>query len=468
MILNNAELKRNLWLDFSLQRVCLSILIITLLCYIIAVSISYQAGAYVAYALAYFFLFLWGNKNSSDCVIGEFNQNTWDFQRQSAQTPFEMSLGKLIGSTAFAWYCTFISIFIYCYLSIISSTATHSINNIFLKQGSHSLIYEVSILILCGLFTHSFALLLSLQVIAKSRYDKKIESFRYFIIAFIVGNIFYHSVSTLSNVGETVQWFQYHFNANYFSFTSLLLFLLWSLIGTYRSFSKELQYAQIPWVWSIFNVFFILYVSGAFSFSEIPYAKINTIRDLEIFFKSAPTYAALMSALILGYSAIAVDNLSYVKYKKFFYHIKNKQYLETLQNTPLWNISLLGVVVTSIIVLFNPFPTTEYTESFSSSVLVITIVCFFIRDILLIHYITFKQSKRIIATFVLYLFLLYILIPIVLRIVQLYDFLPLLIPSYGSNNFIAFIGISGQLILIGYLVWNKYQQYEAQAHNRFD
>src|SRR5690606_32459633 len=122
----------------------------------------------------------------------------------------------------------------------------------------------------------------------------------------------------------------------------------------------------------------------------------------------------------------------------------------------------------AIIAAFNPFPTTKYTESFSSSILVITTFFFFIRDILLIHYISFKQSKRVIATFVLYLFLLYILIPMVLRILHLHNFILLFIPSYGANNLIACIGISGQLIFLSYLVWRQYEQYEIQASSHFN
>ncbi|MCS5708162.1 hypothetical protein CC99x_004520 [Candidatus Berkiella cookevillensis] len=456
MIFNNAEFRRNIWLDFSLQRILLTSLIIGLIVYLFQLAGSHSTSAAIAFALACYFIFLWGTKNASECVIEEVNLNTWDFQRQSALTPLEMSFGKLIGSTAFAWYGTFISLILYVFLALnTSTTATElSLYGQLFNVKTLDIGHEVILLLMGGLLTQSIALILSLQVLSKARHGHNIKTFRYFLIAIFIGGTITHQTFLLSSLSTTITWHHIEFNAASFIPISLFIFLIWSLIGVYRSFSKELQYSQIPWIWLIFNLYCVIYFSG-FTFAAPLSEQLNEIeklKDLQTVFKSAPIYTAFMVALLLSYCAILIDNVSYLQYKRLITHFNEKRIVEALNYSPLWIISVAFLLITGLIAIASPLPLSKFIDSFSSSILILTTILFLMRDIALMHYFTLKQKSRILGTFVLYLFLLYVLFPFLLKVSQLNSLLPLFIPSYGQGNFVAFAGLFAQIGLIGFLI----------------
>ena len=41
---------------------------------------------------------------AADSVLDEVNDNTWDFQKLSALSPWSLAFGKLFGSTIYCWY----------------------------------------------------------------------------------------------------------------------------------------------------------------------------------------------------------------------------------------------------------------------------------------------------------------------------------------------------------------------------
>lgn len=463
MILNNAELRKNIWLDFSTHRMILTPIIIGLIVYLsyLAGTTSFAAG--VAYYLACFFIFLWGTKNASETVIEEVNQNTWDFQRQSPITPIEMSIGKLLGSTLFAWYGAFICLALYIGLSLQASSA-----DLFFLESNIDILKHINmplrlfILICGGLLTQTIALLLSLQIIPSSRHNKNIKSFRYFLLALIIGGQLTSNSLIFANLKiNTIHWHNIEINHIYFALCSLTLFLFWGLIGLYRSFAKELQYPNIPWAWFVFNIFCLVYFSGLVTFQKFDISALNhfnKIENLQSIYTSAPTYFALLIALMLTYVASIIDNLSILQYKKLWAGLKQNRPIEALASLPMWVISFVFVLIMGFVCLTKPLPTSELMPNFSSTVLIITTCLFVLRDICLLHYFNFKQSSRILSTFVLYLFMLYIIIPGVLSLMHIYSALPAFIPSYGQNTLLALGSLSIQIVGILWLIKNKFKQ----------
>jgi hypothetical protein len=115
-MLLNAELRRNIWLNFTAQRLILTPLIISLIIYVTYMFSGKGDSGSLSFYLACFFIFLWGVKDASETVIEEINNSTWDFQRQSTISPWSMTCGKLFGSTLFSWWCHFLS-FLLCNVS---------------------------------------------------------------------------------------------------------------------------------------------------------------------------------------------------------------------------------------------------------------------------------------------------------------------------------------------------------------
>ena len=102
----NPELRRNLWLQFSLTRLLLAPVAIGALLTLtwVVSDRSLAAVAEVARAIYYLLVVLWGTRRAADLVAEEIAGGTWDDQRMSALGAWQMSWGKLFGGTSYVWY----------------------------------------------------------------------------------------------------------------------------------------------------------------------------------------------------------------------------------------------------------------------------------------------------------------------------------------------------------------------------
>lgn len=452
----NAELHRNIWLDFNYHRMMMAPIFIGLIVYITYLTSSQQSAAAIAFQLACFFIFLWGAKRSSETVIDEVNNSTWDFQRQSSISPWEMTWGKLFGSTLYSWYATAICLLLYVFLR--TTPANHDLSSQFFAP-SLTIGQELLLLLLGGLFSQAMSLLLSIQVLPQIRREKTNKTFRYFLMGFIIGAFATnYCFKALKGVHQQISWHGYTFALGSFALTSLILFLGWAIIGLQRSFCKELQYQNIPWIWASFNIFCMIYFSGLttfqdFQFENLHFPDLNTIQQQ---LANAPLYTALFIAQLLTYFALFTEDLSFIRYKHFFSRVKERYTEESLQQLPWWTISFVLTVIAGVWAIFKQQGV--IFENFSPTIFILTSIFFLVRDIELIHYFNLgKNPKKALSTSILYLFLLYILLPLLFSALHLKNLLPLLLPSWGQNNLLAFIGITVQLAIFGILCQRRWQ-----------
>ena len=445
------ELRRNFWLDFTLQRSILTPIIFSLIVYI-----SYLTNgkpSHTGFHLACFFIFLWGIKNASETVIEEINNNTWDFQRQSSLSSLSMTIGKLLGSTLFAWYGAGISLLYYI---------------IFFSGNPAMLLRSILVLIGGGILGQSISLLASVQVVPQIRHEHGQKTFRYFLLGLFISAIATWVTFIEQYSGASIHWFQYDFSAREFSLISLWLFALWSLIGLQRSFSRELQYQHTPIAWLGFNLFMMAYFAGLsniyFDFSKItnnlPSTESLTLSDLELLLKKTATYTAFFIAQLLIYIVLVTEVLDTVQYRKLILRFKAGFYLEAIQFVPLWIISFILMIGAGCLTLFQLSGlSNEVTQSFSLNILITTLMLFTIRDILLFHYFCFSTNyKRVVGAFVIYLFLLYFLAPVLLSALHFGTLNVIFLPSWGNNRWLAFGSLFLQISFLTYLcisAWMK-------------
>lgn len=107
----NPEFQRNLWLEASPRRIAWAALTLALV-YGAALLATRSRPDLIPHALsgAGFVVFLvcgllWGARAAGGSVLTEIAERTWDFQRLSALTPWQMTWGKLFGSASLAWLC---------------------------------------------------------------------------------------------------------------------------------------------------------------------------------------------------------------------------------------------------------------------------------------------------------------------------------------------------------------------------
>ncbi len=463
----NPELKRNIWLDFTFHRVIILPIVTVLIVYLFYLIGGFKSSSSFAFFLACLLIFLPGTKNASEAVTDEVSKNTWDFQRQSSLSPWQMTWGKLIGSTLYNWYGAMICLAFYALGYSNEPTLPFEPGS---APPSH-IAKDILFLIAGGLFSQALALLLSLQSIPQMRREKFNRSFRYFIAGLFIGVMMTsYCFSTSKNPEATILWYTHSFQLSAFAFTSLLLFLGWSLVGLQRSFSKELQYQHIPWIWLLFNVFCIVYFSGL-SPSENTFPvqlsdlNFSILKDVKQQLTHAPLYVGFLIAQTLTYFALFTDTLSFIRYKYFITRLQERNIIETLQQLPWWPISFVLMLVIGIVVIIAQQQPGSLMENFSPAVFVITVLLFLVRDIALIHFFNFAQNPRnATGSAVLYLFILYLLLPLLLKALNMESLLPLLVPSWGENTVLAIISSCAQIGFIGYLALMRYKKLNDMAN----
>ena len=100
----NPELKRNLLIEFSPQRLIAMPLILGLI-FAAAWTAEGRPGViFTAEVLFALLIFLWDTRKAAGAFDSEIARNTWDGQRLSALTAGQIFTGKLFGSTSFVLY----------------------------------------------------------------------------------------------------------------------------------------------------------------------------------------------------------------------------------------------------------------------------------------------------------------------------------------------------------------------------
>lgn len=99
----NAELQRNLWLEFSHRRVVFMVVSLGLLFMFGNSGLGPSGLGTTAEYAFYGIVVIWGARNAAEAVVGEIRDRTWDGQRLSSLSPFAMTWGKLLGPTSYAW-----------------------------------------------------------------------------------------------------------------------------------------------------------------------------------------------------------------------------------------------------------------------------------------------------------------------------------------------------------------------------
>jgi len=454
LIFNNPELTRNIWVEFNSTRLILMPLIFALFLILISTFSSNFADAVVIFTTIMFniLVFIWGSKLSADSVISEINERTWDNQVLSLNSPWQMTIGKLFGATSYAWYGGLI-------LIILNFIAAFFVDNTFL-------VLKISLTNIFNAITiHSVIISLTLIGIKKNRYKTKVNSTLYFLIGLAIAwylgystFIFYFFDNTtykgLLNLSTTILWHNISFEINDFMLFTSIPFFLWSIAGLYRSFRYELGYPSGFSVWLGFLIYIIFYISGFSSqISEI-------IDSKEVFYVGLNL--AYFSMLLITYFSLFLEPKHITDYKKLLKSIKLKDYKEFSNILPLWVISLiLSIILTLIITIYTLTYVINRTENFFfdiSVLLSLNLLLFLIRDICIVHFISFTgKFKKPDFTSIVFLFLAYTLLPGILSVFDLNDIVPMFFPFAESTFFNGTIPVLLQAIFLFFIMSRKYK-----------
>jgi len=268
-LFDNPELKRNIWLELTPNRLITMPLVLAAIFYLIYLSDNSFYGfmhrierlrtmSVVAFGLI---VFVWGTKLVSESVITEVNEKTWDSQRMTCISPLDMSIGKLFGSTLYTWYGG-----MFC-------AGAYLISALYLPDAPLRLKFFL-ITILAALLGHAISLNFSLMEIRKNREKEKIKTTFFVLVGLVlifslVSGFLVSGLSGLVRKTEhIIRWHSLNFSYSDFMLFSVLFFLVWSVIGVYRNMRTEFQMTSGPYVWLTFLISFMLYLSGFLSNTE--------------------------------------------------------------------------------------------------------------------------------------------------------------------------------------------------------
>jgi len=410
----NPEFAKNIWLELSPIRLISMPAIIILIVGLIFMNSASSSDA-IKYihniSLGGFIIIglLWGMKSASDSILDEFNEKTWDWQKTSSMGPWKLAFGKLFGSTIYNWYGSLI-----CFAVFMFSIADDANTGIEIRKGFLMIISMISL--------HGLMILMALQMVRKNTGRNKIKSNRLFITGFLFIGF---SSSILSNnifLGKTIidiAWYGIPMNYSEIAIISGLFYCFWIIAGLYRSMRAELQFSDAPVWWIVFIISNFIFQYGFFISNQSMPGAISLAACLGL---------SMIQSLFIVYFLALNESKNIVNFRQLLTCIKQKEYNTLFQNIPLWLITLpiafifglLAALVFMIVPLsssgYNMFNELHLQNRFELILILMAIFGFVIRDLGVLLLLNFSsRSKRADATMIVYLFLIYSILPMLTK-----------------------------------------------------
>lgn len=451
---NNPELKRNLWLELSLNRLIMMpviLCVLFLLIYLSSESFDSFIGKLRIFSMAIFYVlvYLWGTRLASEAIISEINDRTWDNQRITLLNPWKMSIGKLLGSTIYSWYGGLICIVLYCFAALfLSDTLQH---------------FKFAVLmVMIGVFTHAVSLSQSLIGIRKSRNKSKIRSAFYLIMGIVLsGQLFSLALQVIESPHKFIYWYNFAIPITDFAIFTVVFFSFWSIVGLYRNMRTEFQLVNTPWVWIFFILSLMLYFAGLTTvLTHVSYLGTWS------FVVGSPLlsgfYIAFGTAVVLTYYTVFSESKYIVEIKQLVFQFKKKEWNKFFSIAPLWLLALIFVFITCMITFF--LSTIDYPVILSQNRILptlfsVNIMFFVMRDLGLLFYLNLSgNTKRADITAIIYLVLLYTVVPAIISAGGMKNILPVFIPSIDCTLANQTIPLLIQITIIWRMLIKRYQK----------
>jgi hypothetical protein len=412
----NPELIRNLWLEatpFKLVQTAGLLLLVFGLCMVAPGGIISLDHA--AMGLYWLFAVLWGTRSAAMSVVGEIRERTWDGQKLSSLGPGEMMWGKLLGATSANWFGA-----LPCLVVIMMP--------VWIGAGPARALAYGSILLALGLFSQAVALLSSLILIRRDTGNWRLDAFLCQIAGVGAGLLYYSLWSSASafesNGGNVVVWWGHAFDLNSFHMVSLLLFLAWALVGCLRAMRAELRFANGPFVWLAYLVYLSIYSAGFES--SIPQVVLVYIGGL------SPTAVRLglagFALLSSTYSMTFLEPKDPVRLRWLGEQIRSRRIVKAFLALDTWMLSTIAALATGLLLAL----VLASGGAMNYALAVLAMLGFLTRDVaIFVAMRAFAGNKGDFAALAA-LGVLYLLMPMVLRTLNLHALEILFLPLNSS------------------------------------
>ena len=213
----------------------------------------------------------------------------------------------------------------------------------------------------------------------------------------------------LDNIHKPVHWWGQSIARIDFLLGTTLTFGAWALLGAYRTMCNELEIRTTPWALPAFIAFFAVYATGFTVRGES-----NNPHILFGIFASGVVISGGFSYLMLF-----ADKSGATAWQRLRVRLRARQWHRALQESPLWLVALatgltfaLGATLTST---GNGTGTGTFLHEVGLAP--IAVMLFAVRDAAIFQFFALaRQPRRVAAATMIYLILLYGIVPGLLKV----------------------------------------------------
>ena len=314
----NPEFKRNLWLEMSPTRLAIMpgvLALIGLLVYVLNPD-DPQRSLFVAFSVLFVGLTVgWGSLLVVSSINNEVSERTWDQQRLSALSPWDMAWGKLFGSAAYAWYggllCALVAVvaalsgpafWSRCVWLLVGAVGTVALHAWLMASRLHTL--DIRSEKSSGMAGRLFGVFLVLQTLP--------------VIFMVLRD---PSSPDREGLGS---WWGWGLPLSIQSLLVALLLLALGLLALWRSMGKQLMVRGVPWAWALGVLGLGWVIAG---FMPTPGW-------------GAPLWMTLAcTALASTYGALFTESNNRLVWQAVLYHRAHSPARRVWQALPLWPVS---------------------------------------------------------------------------------------------------------------------------------
>lgn len=450
----NPELRRNLWLQCSWQRLVGGL--------VVGCTIAYALYAFGGFARLFYYanfavliIFgMWGPRRAADSLAEEVGSGTWEMQRMCGLSAWSMVWGKLVGGSSFVWYCGALALTAYVIAGYKLDYPPGRTGNFWLG---------IYLTVMGAALSHAAAFAISLLLMRKTVFYRRLT----ITLAQTVGFLVYVLASGVDSVrvlndDEIVALPEKTIGAMSFSLAILgaalgTLLLVWTLVAAFRLMRAELQYRAWPWVWLLFIAFCVLLAGGVSLWPDDgAFGRIGTV---------------FLILLLLCYVSALADRRDPIRYRAGLLALRRGEIGRGLAELPWWLLSYLAFLAATVFlvasILLVPrdfFPDSLFDAMLRFEILIsydnlaesiLLVPLFLLRDLLVLLWLSCGSwRQRADMTWLVYLALIYWPLGIILTFSGYYGFITLVLPFAGDNVWLNFapilcqVGIAGALLAV--------------------
>ncbi len=333
MFMNNPEFKRNVWLELSPQRL---VLMPAVLCIIGLLSVylsSKDSG--ISTTLGVFSTLgaglagLWGSVAVMHSINSEISDRTWDQQRLSVLSPWQMAWGKLLGASIYPWFGSLLCAVVVLICSLFQAQTMQTIQLLLSTTLGIMSIH-------CWFMAMRLYTMNANTDIATVNSSRKTLGFLvllYFL--FVFGRIATMSILGMQEDAAGMKnWWGFSFCLPNFYLLMACLSLGLGLLALWRTMCKQLMVRTIPWAWALGCLAVGLIMAGFVPATVTWHAWPQVCASLCL----AATYFALFS-----------EKNTRTVWQAISFHARRNAWRRMLQTLPLWPVSLILALMLAII-----------------------------------------------------------------------------------------------------------------------